>query len=402
MTTVPRTETEQRVARVQARMAAANPAIDALILVQTADLYYLSGTAQTAHLIVPATGEPRLLVRKILDRAQEDSPLADIRPLGSMKDLAGHLDELCGTGTKRVGLELDVLPVNTLRFYEKILGSGVETVDGSPAVLACRAVKSEYEIDQLREAGRVHSKICEAIVEELSSGAELSTYQLGARLDLRARELGHCGVIRMRGLNVEAGIGTVVSGEDGAIPSHSVFPIGGRGPHPYAPLAGSHAPIENDVPIISDYLINLTGYHSDCTRMAVRGTFPDEAAEILAVMQSLLRHCESTVRAGVIPSAVYQDVVERATEAGLGENFMGPGKLGVSFIGHSVGLEVNETPVLAPRFDEPLEVGNTIAIEPKYTHARFGVIGLENTYAVREDGLELLTEASEDVVVVPA
>jgi Xaa-Pro aminopeptidase len=272
--------------------------------------------------------------------------------------------------------------------YEKVLGDDADVVDASAALLACRAVKSELEIEELRAGGRVHGELFACIPELFESG--IASYELQNRLDSRARTLGHCGVIRMRGLNVETGIGIIVSGEEGAIPSHSLFPIGGPGPCPWVAAGGSARPIAKNAPIIADYLISLGGYHADCTRMAVHGSFPDEAAEIYARI----------VRAGSIPSQIYDEVVGRVRDANLGDNFMGPGDLAVRFIGHAVGLEVNETPVLAPRFDAPLEVGNTIAIEPKYTHPSFGVIGVENTYVVREDGLENLTDCPEDVIVI--
>jgi len=70
----------------------------------------------------------------------------------------------------------------------------------------------------------------------------------------------------------------------------------------------------------------------------------------------------------------------------------------VPFVGHSVGLEVNETPILAPRFDEPLVEGVVLAVEPKYTDPKFGVVGVENTYVVRSNGLENLTLLGEDVI----
>jgi len=295
-------------------------------------------------------------------------------------------------------MELDVLPANTLRMYQRVLGADAEIVDASRALLACREVKSELEVEELRAGGRVHKELFACLPELFESA--VSSYELQNRLDSRARSLGHCGVIRLRGLNVETGIGIVVSGEEGAIPSHSIFPIGGPGPSPWVAAGGSARPIAKNAPIIADYLISLGGYHADCTRMAVHGELPDGAAEILARMQEELRYCESVVRAGSIPSRIYEDVVGRVRDAGLGDGFMGPGDLAVKFIGHSVGLQVNETPVLAPRFDAPLEVGNTLAIEPKYTHPRFGVIGVENTYVVREDGLENLSCGPDDGVVI--
>ncbi|MEC8935471.1 MAG: M24 family metallopeptidase, partial [Planctomycetota bacterium] len=130
------------------------------------------------------------------------------------------------------------------------------------------------------------------------------------------------------------------------------------------------------------------------------GTMPDGALEIYEKTRELLRFCEETIREGSTPSKIYEEMVALAHDKGIGDNFMGPGELAVKFTGHSVGLEVNELPVLAPRFDEPLVAGNTLAIEPKYTHPEWGVIGVENTYAVRPDRLENLTEIPEDIISV--
>ncbi len=402
MTAVPRAELDRRLAALRDRMQASdppsNPQIDAALVIQNVDLYYLSGTMQTAHLLVPAAAEPRLLVRQVLDRAREDSALDDVRPMKSLRELRGHLEETCGSGPWRVGMELDVVPAATVSLYAKVLGDGVEIVDVSRAILACRAAKSEWEIGELRRSAEIQCELLATIGEYLAG--DVSTYDLTALLDGRSRLLGHCGAIRLRGLNAECGIGVIVSGEAGAVPGHSVFPIGGAGTHAAAPGGGVREKIADDTPVIIDYLVNATGYHADCTRMAVRGTFPDEAAEILDAMHRAMRFAEEYVRAGVAPSAVYDALIEFAADAGYADGFMGRPGFQVRFVGHSVGLEVDEAPVLAPRFDEPLVVGNTLAIEPKFTHPRFGVVGLENTYAVREDGIELLTTFPEDVVVV--
>ena len=265
--------------------------------------------------------------------------------------------------------------------------------------MANRATKSEHEIGELRRAAEAQRLLFEA-VPELLGRKGISTCELQNQLDCRARTLGHCGVIRLRGMNIGTGIGTVTSGPDGALPNHSLFPIGGRGPHVCVSQGGSTSPIEDDIPIIIDYLMSLSGYHSDCTRMAVCGTMPDGALEIYEKTRELLRFCEETIREGSTPSKIYEEMVALAHDKGIGDNFMGPGELAVKFTGHSVGLEVNELPVLAPRFDEPLVAGNTLAIEPKYTHPEWGVIGVENTYAVRPDRLENLTEIPEDIISV--
>ncbi len=392
-------EIQARHRRLQELMKASGSNLDAIIVLNTADLYYLSATVQTAHLLITPGEEPRLLVRKVLERAREDSPLGHIEPLASMKELPKQVAELCGPPPWRIGMELDVLPTASFGFYSRLLGEEAEIVDASGLLLENRASKSEYEIEELRRAARAQRLVFEAVPEFLSHDG-ISTYELQNQLDCRARTHGHCGVIRLRGMNIGTGIGIVTSGPEGALPNHSHFPIGGRGPHVCVSQGGSRSPIEADTPIIVDYLMSLSGYHSDCTRMAVRGTMPDGAVEIYEKTRELLRFSEETIRAGSIPSKIYEEMVALANEKGIGDNFMGPGGLAVKFTGHSVGLEVNESPVLAPRFDEPLAEGNTLAIEPKYTHPDWGVIGVENTYAVRNDRLENLTEISEDIISV--
>jgi len=392
-------EIQARHRRLQELMKASGSNLDAIIVLNTADLYYLSATVQTAHLLITPGEEPRLLVRKVLERARDDSPLEHIEALASMKELPKQVEALCGPPPWRIGMELDVLPASTYAFYSKLLGEEAEIVDASRLLMANRAAKSEYEIGELRRAAEAQRILFEDI-PGLISQEGISTCEVQNQLDCRARTLGHCGVLRLRGMNIGTGIGTVTSGPDGALPNHSHFPIGGRGPHVCVSQGGSRSPIEADTPIIVDYLMSLSGYHSDCTRMAVRGTMPDGAVEIYEKTRELLRFCEETIRAGSIPSKIYEEMVALANEKGIGDNFMGPGDLAVKFTGHSVGLEVNELPVLAPRFDEPLAEGNTLAIEPKYTHPDWGVIGVENTYAVRNDRLENLTEISEDIISV--
>ena len=395
MLSVPRDELRLRHRRLSERLAAEEPPVDAVLIVQKADLYYLAGTVQQCHLVMPLQDAPRLLVRKVIERAREDSALEDVRPMRSLKEIKEHCREVCGPPPWRIGMELDVLSVNQWRRYEMIFGGDAEIVDASSALLNTRARKSDWELDQLRQAARIHRQVFEELPELLKD--DISTYELQMRLDQRACELGHCGVIRMRGLDVECTIGLVVSGEEGAIPSHSMFPVGGKGPHPWVSAGGTFKTIEPDTPIALDYLMSTSGYHADCTRMAVKGKFSEDAAEIFARIQGLLRFCEEQLRVGAIPSRIYEAVVERAREVGLADGFMGPEGYQVRFIGHGVGLEVNEIPVVAPRFDEPLAPGNTLAIEPKYTHPRWGVIGLENTYVIKEDGPENLTPVEEAI-----
>ena len=397
MPSVPAAEIDRRVRAVQDELAREDSPVDLLLVAQKADLFYLSGTVQQCHLALPAEGSPRLLVRKVLETAEADSPIRDIVPLRSFRELPGHVRDLCGEPPWRIGMELDVLPVDLWRTYRGVFGDDAEIVDCSPQLLAVRSRKSEWELGQFRAAARIHPLLFGDLLRRLLA-EDVSTYDLQVWLEAEARSLGHCGLVRLRGLDVETGIGIAVSGPDGAVPSNSMFPIGGTGPHAWVSHGGTRAPIRRDVPIILDFLTSTTGYHVDCSRMAVRGAFPDRAASILERIGDLLRGMESRLRAGVQPSEIYRSAVEEATAAGLGSGFMGPPGYQVNFVGHGVGLEVNELPVIGPRSNRPLQAGNVIALEPKYTDPEYGVIGIENTYVVNENGAEKLTTATEAVV----
>jgi Xaa-Pro aminopeptidase len=397
MPSVPAAEIDRRVRAVQDELAGAEPPVDLLLVVQKADLFYLSGTVQQCHLALPTEGSPRLLVRKVLETAEADSPIRDIVPLRSFRELPGHVRNLCGEPPWRIGMELDVLPVDLWRTYRGVFGDDAEIVDCSPQFLAVRSRKSEWELDQFRDAARIHPLLFADPLRRLLA-EDVSPYDLELRLEAEARALGHCGLVRLRGLDVETGIGIAVSGPDGAVPSNSMFPIGGTGPHAWVSHGGTRAPVRRDVPIILDFLMSTTGYHVDCSRMAVRGAFPDRAASILERIGDLLRGMESRLMPGVRPSEIYRSAVEEASAAGLGSGFMGPPGYQVNFVGHGVGLEVNELPVIGPRSNRPLQAGNVIALEPKYTDPEYGVIGIENTYVVNENGAEKLTTATEAVV----
>ena len=379
-------------------MAAMAEPLDAVVLVQNVDIYYFAGTYQTCHLLIPRSGEPRLLVRRVFYRAKQDSPLGDVKEFRSLKDLPGEIESLCGPRPWRIGMELDVLPARTLDHYRGIFGESVSIRDASEAVLRVRSVKSEWELSRIREASSVVAKVFASLPEFLED--DLSTHQLQAILDCRIRLAGHPGIVRMRGFNIECSLGTVVSGPTGAAPSPSVFPVGGTGIDLAWPSGGDGERIRPDTPILCDYLGCEGGYYADQTRVAVKGRLTDEAGKIYAAMFEILRHCERTVRVGSIPSRVYVEAVAMARDAGFATGFMGLSGHAVPFVGHAVGLEVNETPVLAPKFDEPLPAGTVLAIEPKFTHPELGVIGLENTYVVRADRLECLTPLPETVTIV--
>jgi Xaa-Pro dipeptidase len=79
---------------------------------------------------------------------------------------------------------------------------------------------------------------------------------------------------------------------------------------------------------------------------------------------------------------------------------MGFGPDRMRFVGHAIGLELNEAPALARGVQTPLVDGAVIAVEPKLLYPGLGAVGIENSYVVRAGGPEQLTLAGDDAIRV--
>jgi Xaa-Pro dipeptidase len=378
------------------RRGLAGAGLDAAVIVQNTDLAYFSGTNQQAHLIVPVDGAPVLAVRRTLARAQAESPL-DVQPLRSLSELAAVL---AGAGVEpgaKLGFELDVLPAASFLAYRDRLDR-YELADCSPVVRQVRAVKGEWEIGRMRDAARQVDAAARAVPALLAVGTSESQVQLEVEAELR--RAGHQGQLRFRGFNQEMHYGQVLGGPSGAVPGYSDSPLCGPGPNPAVGKGANGRVLERGDPVIVDLVGGCDGWLADQTRTFFVGRAPDDLRDAYAAALRILRTVEGSVRPGVAPSALYEQARELAGRAGLEEHFMGAGPDRVRFLGHGVGMEIDELPVLAPGFDMPLETGNVIAIEPKFVFPGRGAVGIEDMYAVTADGCERLTTAPEELIEV--
>ena len=393
-TTVPRGELERRIGAFQARLR--RDGVDAALVVQNADLYYLAGTVQQSHLLVPADGEPVLFVRKTLERAREESALAQIEPLPSLRQLGELVAERLGGPAATVGLELDVLPVAQFRRYEGLLPQA-RFVDVGAALVAQRAVKSPWEIERVEAAARVAAAVFERIPDILCEG--LTEAAFAGLVEAQARALGHQGIIRMRAFNGEMFYGQLLTGTSGAVASFLDTPLAGMGLSPAVAQGVSFKPIGRGEPVVFDFVPVVDGYTADFTRIFTLGPLPDELVRAYDAARRAQAAVAACARPGVACRVVYETAVAVADEAGLGAYFMGHGAAQVRFVGHGVGIELDELPVLSPN-DRPLEEGMVFALEPKFVFPGLGAIGIENTWRVTADGIERLTRAPEGIVVL--
>jgi Xaa-Pro aminopeptidase len=373
--------------------------VDAAVIRHNADLFYFTGTVQDAHLIVPASGDPVLIVRRNLDRANEQTPLRPILPMKSLSEIPGAVFAACGAAEPGViGLTLDVMPANLFFMFDEKLFPRQVVRDISPLVRMVRSIKSAWEIEQMRNAARVGDLVKAAVVDILREG--VSELELDAELEAVARKAGNMGLYRVRTYNNEMGFGHILSGADGAIPAYHDAPTGGPGLCSAFGQGGGTRTIGRSEVVSVDNLVCVNGYHNDSTRNFCIGPPPQRLAEAYDFIKSVHVRFREMARPGSIAGELYQAVMGWAEEGGWATWFMGHAEPRISFVAHGIGVEVDEFPFIARGQKMALEEGMVFAFEPKIVIPEVGLVGIENTYLVHAAGVESLNKASEELIIL--
>jgi len=396
MRLTPATELEHRCKRLQEEMAVAG--LDAVIVMQNADLFYFTGTIQSGNLYVPREGQPIYMVRRDAGRARMESGLKDVVPFASMKDVPRIVAEYGYLEPKRIGMELDVLPVNLFERYRKIFPQA-EYVDATPLIRLVRMIKSHYEIHLMQDAAEQVDKVYRRAKDVIREG--MTDLELAAELEFVARREGHLGFIRMRAFNGEMLFGHTFSGADSAVPAYTDTPLGGMGPSPSFGQGASHKPIGRNEPIIIDFAGSCDGYLVDQTRVFAIGPLSDRLRQgyedMLKVQERMMELAPERPTWG----AIYDECLALAVKLGYADSFMGNRGAQVSFIGHGLGIEIDEYPFIARGFnDQRLEEGMVFAFEPKVVFPGEGAVGIENTFYLTQSGLKQLTHSDQRLVII--
>ncbi len=398
MLLVPSSEIAQRIVGFQALLRAHQ--VDAALIRQNTDLYYFSGTVQDAYLMIPASGHPVFAVRRDLQRAEQQTPLRPVLPLESLKQLPSLVDEATGRSSPRtLGMELDVLPANTFFFFDEKLFPKDRIVDVSGLIRQMRMLKSSWELDMMRQAAVISDAVAQAVPRFLHEG--MREWDLLAELEKTARLAGHLGFSRVRGFNLEIYFGHVLSGPEAAEAPYADHPTGGPGISPAFSQGSGYRTIGRGDLVSVDTMMNHNGYLNDQTRNFSLGP----PSPILQDRYAMCRELHLWLREHAVPGAVtgelYDQMLEHVRKVGRLEHFMGPNDTGVSFLGHGLGLEVDEFPFIAKGQKMVLREGMTFAFEPKWVIPGIGVAGYENTYVVTEYGAEPINITPDDLVILP-
>jgi Xaa-Pro aminopeptidase len=391
----PPTEIDQRIDKLKTQLAKND--IDAAVFMQRADLFYFAGTIQEAHLYVPVDAEPILMVFKSLDRAIAESPLMRIVPLASPKNIPDLLAQYGQPVPENIGMELDVLPANLYFTYQRIF-EDKKLFDISHLIRLVRAVKSAYEIDLMRQAAKLSDQVASRVPELLREG--MTELELAGKVEAEARKLGHQGIVRMRRWGSEMFYGHLLAGPSAAVPSFLSSPTGGAGTSPAVAQGPGFRPIQRHEPVMVDYVFALKGYYSDHTRIFSIGELPHELKAAHAAMLEVQALIKKEAKTGIKSGDVYQMALERTRALGYEDYFMGVGDERIKFVGHGIGVELDEYPFLAAGQSLELQEGMTLALEPKLIFPEKGVVGVENTHVVTQDGLEQLGQFQDEIIVI--
>lgn len=391
---VPRSEIERRTTAIQDKLRRA--AIDGLFIVQRVDLFYFSGTAQNGFLYVPAEGRPLLFIKQSVARAQAESAIEHIVPIDSVRSIPHLIADCCGRRPDRLALELDVLPVNDFRFYRSLFDPK-DCLDGSPLILGVRGIKSDWEIAQLEAAAEMTRRTFAHMRTIIAPG--LTEMQFAGMYETFARTIGHGGKLRVRHFNSEGYPWHVLSGESGGLVGLLDSPASGLGTSAAFPAGAGDRRLRPGEPVMVDLGSVLNGYHLDETRMFAIGSMPEKAMQACRAAIEIHDALIAAARPGVTLAAIFDLAVGMADRLGFGDVFLGPPGHRVGFIGHGIGLELVEPPIIARGRKIELETGMVFALEPKMVYENEFAAGIESVFQVTPAGGRLITRVPTEIFI---
>ncbi len=370
--------------------------VDVALIMQNADLYYYSGSIPSGILAISSDNKKVYAIRRgylrtINETAIKKDYIVEIKGLSILTEIFKQREIKFNT----VGIEMDVLPTDMFLRLKKVFKEST-FIDISFDIRWQRSKKSVCELNNIKEASRMLDCTMEDAKEFVRAGKK--ELDISAELEYRARKRGHQGRSRMRGFNGEMFMGHIHSGPRSPYPSGYLKPTAGIGPHPSYPDGASFEKVEKNEPVIVDFLGNYHGYMSDETRLYCDGKLDKEFERAYYFCRDVMDFLEETAKPGIIAEDLYNKCIEMAQKKGYGDNFMGIKGNQTPFVGHGIGLELDEFPFIAKGQKYALEENMTFAFEPKVSFADKGSVGIENTYLVTKNGIEALTKFPREII----
>ena len=266
---------------------------------------------------------------------------------------------------------------------------------GTALIRKARSVKTEIEIEMFRRSGIAHAKAYEQIPSVYRPG--MTDRQLSIEIERLMRLEGCLGIFRTFGQSMEIFMGSLLAGDNATAPAPYDFALGGEGLDPSLPISVNGALLQPGQSFMVDMGGNFYGYMGDMSRVFSIGKLPEKAYVAHQVCLDIQEAVVEKAKPGAVCEDLYNLAIDIVTKAGFADNFMGATQK-AKFIGHGIGLEINEMPVLAPRMKQELEPGMVFALEPKIVLPGIGPVGIENSWVITAEGVEKLTLCKEEIV----
>lgn len=363
--------------------------IEAILIGSTTNIYYMSGCVYRGYIWYQREREP-LFLMVLPSMPETGNGALSLRKPEMIPDLLSAQ----GYGIPAsVGLEFDDMLYSEVERLKAIF-PGASFGNASTALREARMVKTGFEIAKMKEDGihhvRVYSRIGKCYQEDMTD------LEFQIEIERLLRREGCLGYLRAAGSRMEINMGSVICGDNADVPSPYDFSMGGQGTDPSLPVGANGVTMRHGTTVMVDMNGGFNGYQTDMTRVWSIGEPPELARKAHECSIRILRELETLGCPGTPVSDLYVRAVDIAREEGLHDYFMGH-RNKVRFIGHGIGIELNEMPVVMDRDHRLLEPDMTIALEPKFVIPHVGAVGVENSYRVTETGLENLTPFDEEM-----
>lgn len=385
---VPASELAARLERFRRAMDAAHPGWEMAAVNHKVAMYYFTGTIQEGVLLIRPQ-DAVFWVRRSFERACNESHFSDIRPMHSFREAAafyGSAPKVMYVETKKATLDWERMLHKYFAFEE--LGSFDSVLQD------LRMVKSEYELKQMEQSGAIHETVLDIVAPKLIHGG-ISEAQLAIALYSEMVQRGSHGTARFNQALGEEAVGIASFGKSGLVRTGFDGPGGTDGTCiAVQSIGNAFRKLQPGRLVYLDIPCGFDGYHTDKTVVYYYGDLAkDEQSKHLMEAQQRCLELEQEVVRLMVPGGSIENLYLRTMDKFdniYGDAFMNGGK----FLGHSIGLVMDEAPAIAKGFKQPLQPGMTFAVEPKIALPGLGMVGTENTYVVTEKGARSLTGSS--------
>lgn len=385
---------ELKVRRDKIRALMAQQSIDAALITCNVNLIYTYGRVVSGYLYLPLNAPARLFIKRPNNIEGEH-----IHPIRKPEQLPELLQE-CGLPMPtKLMLEGDELSFSEYNRLAACFPEAEVVPCGTSLIRKARSVKTNIELEIFRRSGIAHAKAYEQIPSVYRPG--MTDLQFSVEVERLMRLEGCLGIFRVFGQSMEIYMGSVLTGDNATAPSPYDFALGGEGLDPSLPGGANGTLLQPGQSVMVDLGGNFHGYMGDMSRVFSIGKLPEEAYAAHQTCLEIQDAVAAKAKPGTVCEDLYNLAIDIVTKAGFADNFMGTEQK-AKFIGHGIGLEINEAPVLAPRMKQELEPGMVFALEPKIVLPGVGPVGIENSWAVTTDGVEKLTLCKEEIIELPA